>query len=245
MDLGATICLSRRPLCERCPLADSCQAYAETSRHTLFPSGDALARFRDERRDSVGKGAGASAERSSSARPTAASEKAGRAVAEDAPRYTGAAASRLKRAERRSPEPFTQTSRYFRGRVVEILRGLAPEESLTMAELGPLVRSDFGEDVPEADRLASRDPARPGTRWSGASPGHGRSAGDRGRGALESTFGLGCPEQLSSGTARDQTATRDRQVRICNAAVASVDTEGSSLDHERATDSIKSAKRRR
>lgn len=148
MDLGATICLSRRPLCERCPLADSCQAYAETSRHTLFPSGDALARFRDERRDSVGKGAGASAERSSSARPTAASEMAGRAVAEDAPRYTGAAASRLKRAERRSPEPFTQTSRYFRGRVVEILRGLAPEESLTMAELGPLVRSDFGEDVP-------------------------------------------------------------------------------------------------
>jgi A/G-specific adenine glycosylase len=51
-------------------------------------------------------------------------------------------------AKRRSSEPFPQTSRYFRGRVVEILRGLAPEESLTMAELGPLVRSDFGTDAP-------------------------------------------------------------------------------------------------
>jgi len=128
MDLGATICLSRRPLCERCPLADSCQAYAETSRLTLFPSGEALAQFRDKR------------------------EKTGRAVAENAPHYAGAAespqASQQKRVERVTSAPFTQTSRYFRGRVVEILRRLAPEESLTMAELGPLLRSDFAGDAP-------------------------------------------------------------------------------------------------
>jgi A/G-specific adenine glycosylase len=127
MDLGATICLSRRPLCERCPLADSCQAYAETSRLTLFPSGEALAQFRDEK------------------------EKIGRAVAENAPHYAGAAAgpqaSRQKKVERRKSAPFTQTSRYFRGRVVEILRRLTPEESLTMAELGPLLRTDFAGDT--------------------------------------------------------------------------------------------------
>src|SRR5258707_193763 len=49
MDLGATVCVSRRPLCERCPLAPCCAAYAETARATLFPSGEALARLRDER----------------------------------------------------------------------------------------------------------------------------------------------------------------------------------------------------
>jgi len=159
MDLGATTCLSRRPLCERCPLADSCQAYAETSRMTLFPSGDALARFRDERRnsyenDAVGDGG---AEGPSLPQAASATVKTGRAVAEQAPLYTGTAASPQglhslqspqKTVKRRSSEPFTQTSRYFRGRVVEILRGLAPDESLTLAELGPLVRSDFGADTP-------------------------------------------------------------------------------------------------
>jgi A/G-specific adenine glycosylase len=49
MDLGATVCLSRRPLCERCPLTGCCAAYAETARVALFPSGEALARLRDAR----------------------------------------------------------------------------------------------------------------------------------------------------------------------------------------------------
>ncbi len=49
MDLGATICVSRRPACERCPLQDCCAAYAETARETLFPSGEAMARLREER----------------------------------------------------------------------------------------------------------------------------------------------------------------------------------------------------
>src|SRR5690242_13514125 len=31
MDLGATICLARRPLCERCPLAGCCAAYQEAA----------------------------------------------------------------------------------------------------------------------------------------------------------------------------------------------------------------------
>ena len=37
MDLGATVCLSRRPLCSRCPIAGCCIAYAETAQPTLFP----------------------------------------------------------------------------------------------------------------------------------------------------------------------------------------------------------------
>ena len=49
MDLGATVCTSRRPACERCPLAGCCAAYAETARVALFPSGAVLARLREER----------------------------------------------------------------------------------------------------------------------------------------------------------------------------------------------------
>ena len=49
MDLGARICLARKPLCERCPLSAQCAAYAETAQVALFPSGEALARLREER----------------------------------------------------------------------------------------------------------------------------------------------------------------------------------------------------
>ncbi len=49
MDLGATICVARRPACERCPLASACAAWEEASAVTLFPSGEAIIRLRDER----------------------------------------------------------------------------------------------------------------------------------------------------------------------------------------------------
>ncbi|HYM28518.1 MAG TPA: hypothetical protein VET66_10235, partial [Steroidobacteraceae bacterium] len=49
MDLGATVCLSRRPACERCPLATCCAALAEVGTVTLFPSGQALAALRGAR----------------------------------------------------------------------------------------------------------------------------------------------------------------------------------------------------
>src|SRR5579859_7360169 len=42
MDLGATTCVSRRPVCERCPLVRECAAFAEVGTVTLFPSGEAL-----------------------------------------------------------------------------------------------------------------------------------------------------------------------------------------------------------
>ena len=49
MDLGATICLPRRPLCARCPLATQCRALAEAGSVALFPSGDDVARLREAR----------------------------------------------------------------------------------------------------------------------------------------------------------------------------------------------------
>jgi A/G-specific adenine glycosylase len=114
MDLGATICLGRRPLCESCPLTGCCRAYAQVSRVTLFPGGDAFANLRKvaEERDGYSV-AGRSADRHRSPKPV------------------------------KQRESFENSSRYFRGRIVEILRALAPGESLVLAELGGRVRPDF------------------------------------------------------------------------------------------------------
>jgi A/G-specific adenine glycosylase len=48
-------------------------------------------------------------------------------------------------------ETFSNSSRYFRGRIVEVLRALAPGESLMLAELGERIRPDF---TPRDSQLA-------------------------------------------------------------------------------------------
>ncbi|MGH2484415.1 MAG: hypothetical protein ACRDHE_00235, partial [Ktedonobacterales bacterium] len=127
MDLGATICLARRPLCASCPVSAGCAAYQETARVTLFPSGEALARLRDER-NGVGP--------------------VGR-VAEERAEYTAHGRQARGRAAKKPEPPFTQTSRYFRGRVVEALRELPPGDSLALGELGTRLRAGYStSDLP-------------------------------------------------------------------------------------------------
>ncbi|MGZ3666708.1 MAG: A/G-specific adenine glycosylase [Ktedonobacterales bacterium] len=144
MDLGATVCVSRRPLCESCPLTSSCSAYAETASVTLFPSGEALARIRDER--SLG-------DASQQGLPSVAEHRA----AYTTTTVTGATAANISspypapRAQKtRKSIPFTSTTRYFRGRVVDTLRALEPGASLSLPELLPSVKPDFSpdEDLP-------------------------------------------------------------------------------------------------
>ena len=132
MDLGAQICLARKPLCEKCPLRDHCAAYAETAQVALFPSGEALARLRDER---------------------AASEHhpPARRVAESSVSY-GSTSTAKRRA---ASIPFEQTSRYFRGRIVDALRELPPSATLSLAALGPRIKPDYSDaDLPWLRRLA-------------------------------------------------------------------------------------------
>lgn len=50
---------------------------------------------------------------------------------------------------RRSEGPFEQSSRYFRGRVIEALRALGDGETIDLGSLGPKVRSDFAPEEPE------------------------------------------------------------------------------------------------
>jgi A/G-specific adenine glycosylase len=126
MDLGATICQSRRPFCERCPLVDCCVAYQETARFTLFPSGEALARLRDARGSSGEETGGPS-----------------RRVAEARAGYAAAQANGGTKRRKKAAQPFTETSRYFRGRVVDTLRALRPGETLDLAALGARIKQDF------------------------------------------------------------------------------------------------------
>lgn len=146
MDLGATVCLSRRPRCEHCPLTSSCAAFAETANVTLFPSGEALARLRDERAatangDSEGKPRNQRlvAEGRAAYTTIAATDDA----APDAP--PGAQPAQRKR-KMKATQPFTSTTRYFRGRVVDTLRELKPGTSLSLADLGPAIKPDFDPD---------------------------------------------------------------------------------------------------
>lgn len=50
------------------------------------------------------------------------------------------------RVRRRPAEPFAQTTRYFRGRIVDQLRALAPGETLAVDELGRALRLDYGPE---------------------------------------------------------------------------------------------------
>jgi A/G-specific adenine glycosylase len=57
-----------------------------------------------------------------------------------------------KVAEKKSgyqAQPFTSSNRYFRGRIVDLLRTLPANERLTLAALGPQIKADFSADDQE------------------------------------------------------------------------------------------------
>jgi len=92
MDLGARICLPRRPQCLLCPAQPWCQA---------------------------------------------------------AGRITPAVRERSAAYSTAPPIPFVESSRYFRGRLVDHLRTLAPGAAASLEELGQTIKGNFvGDDLP-------------------------------------------------------------------------------------------------
>jgi A/G-specific adenine glycosylase len=66
----------------------------------------------------------------------------------------GGAAAPVKRIAERREAPFKETSRFFRGRIVDALRELQPGASLALSELGPRLRPAFAEpDLPWLRKL--------------------------------------------------------------------------------------------
>lgn len=100
MDLGATICTSAAPRCEKCPVQTLCRAYAEMGQHSLFPTGAVLRQVRK--------------------------------VAEKKASY--------------QTQPFTSTNRYFRGRIIDLLRSQPTGSRISLAELGTHIKRGFGDD---------------------------------------------------------------------------------------------------
>ncbi len=161
MDLGATVCTATTPACEVCPMQPICRAYQEVGQYTLFPSGEALRKVLQQRKtaSSLQKRVLPQAKEGGVAdlSQTAPPPDKGAKVAEVPAAYKS--------------QPFTSTNRYFRGRVVDALRLLAPGESLSLMELGPQVKADFSEaDLVWLDRLV-RELARDGLVALHAGPG--------------------------------------------------------------------------
>ncbi|MBE3557694.1 MAG: A/G-specific adenine glycosylase [Ktedonobacteraceae bacterium] len=53
-------------------------------------------------------------------------------------------------------QPFTSTNRYFRGRIVDLLRSLPADQRMPLSELGPRIKADFNDsDLPWLQKLIS------------------------------------------------------------------------------------------
>ncbi len=122
MDLGATVCAAATPACETCPMQQVCRAYAQVCRYTLFPSGKGLQAL-------LQQGKAVSVRRRRGLADARQGDTPLGKVAEAPAGY--------------KTQPFTSTSRYFRGRIVDVLRLLAPGERLHLMDLGPQVKADF------------------------------------------------------------------------------------------------------
>ena len=129
MDLGATVCTATTPACEVCPVQQACSAFQEVGQYTLFPSGKGLQALLQQnkaasvtRKRALATGANGSGDAGHAELPVGK-------VAETPAVY--------------KTQPFTSTTRYFRGRIVDALRLLGPGERLNLMELGPQVKTDF------------------------------------------------------------------------------------------------------
>jgi len=110
MDIGATICNSNNPQCTRCPVQESCKAFAELGQYSLFPAGDIFPQLRK-----------------------VAEKKAGYQT-----------------------RPFTSTNRYFRGRIVDLLRTVPAGQRMTLDALGPKIKAGFcADDLPWLQKIVA------------------------------------------------------------------------------------------
>jgi len=115
MDLGATVCTARAPAHDICPLALHCTG------RTLVSA--------------------------ASSRPRAAESGAGYQAALPGlpePEAAGPVRRRSTAATPKPAQPFEQTTRYFRGRIVAACRDLEPGQTLGLDDLGRALRADYG-----------------------------------------------------------------------------------------------------
>jgi A/G-specific adenine glycosylase len=74
---------------------------------------------------------------------------------------SGTVLRQLRKVAEKKPgyqsQPFTSTNRYFRGRIIDLLRSLPAQQRMPLATLGPQIKPDFrDEDLPWLQRLVQK-----------------------------------------------------------------------------------------
>ncbi len=72
----------------------------------------------------------------------------------------GAVVRQLRRVSEKKQkyqsQPFTSTNRYFRGRIIDLLRSLPRDQRITLAHLGPKIKPEFrDEDLPWLQQIVA------------------------------------------------------------------------------------------
>jgi A/G-specific adenine glycosylase len=137
MDLGATLCVARSPRCLLCPVQARCSArvawFPGGPRRGPAPAGDAAP---------VGDVAPAAA-----AGPAPAARPPLPLVAERRGAYAPQAPPSPKapphRAPRAAPQRYEGSRRWYRGRIVDVLRALPRGGVLSLDEVGRCIKPDF------------------------------------------------------------------------------------------------------
>jgi A/G-specific adenine glycosylase len=62
------------------------------------------------------------------------------------PEFSPPVTARPRAARPRASQPFEQTTRYFRGRIVDACRELGPGETLGLDDLGRVLRGEYGPE---------------------------------------------------------------------------------------------------
>jgi A/G-specific adenine glycosylase len=134
MDLGATICLARAPRCPVCPVQGWCSARA------AWFAADAV---QLPLTHDGGPYAGAEGQAGGPARLLVADGRAAYAARSNG--AVPARPSRAGRAQARSvkSERFEGSRRWYRGRIVDVLRRLPAGAGMDLASLGREIRPDF------------------------------------------------------------------------------------------------------
>lgn len=122
MELGALVCTAASPACWRCPLRDHCLAYAAWKQ-------------RDEQTFQHSE----SEEQSAPLMPY--SEQSGQPASYSHPPKQ----TRARRVAERPTEPFIGSNRYYRGRLIALLRTLPPQATLSRAQIGPKIKDNYDE----------------------------------------------------------------------------------------------------
>jgi A/G-specific adenine glycosylase len=139
MDLGATVCLARVPRCLLCPAQQWCAARADWLLAEKTPAPLSPVETAGQLPPPLSRSGRGGGGEGSPPLPMVAERRA--SYGSPTPSPNGRVAQETRASSQ--PEPFHGSRRWYRGRIVGVLRELAPGATLRLDELGPRVKPDY------------------------------------------------------------------------------------------------------